>query len=159
MYRKRAQNLYVLLTVKDDLCFCNDIVELFERLEIPYDNTNWRLFSDASKKSIKAVLLHNGNTLSSVPIAYSTTIKESYENLKTILRSIQYNVQKWHVCVDFKVIAMLTGLQPGYTKFCCFLCLWTHELEQNIMYASIGPPEIKLSKENITSRKTTSPKW
>ena len=124
LYRKRAQNLHVSFTVKDDLCFCNDIVELFQRLEIPCDNTNWRLFLDAFKKSIKAVLLHNGNTLPSVPIAYSTTMKESNENLKTILTSIQYNVHKWHVCADFKVIAMLTGLQPGYSKFCCFLCLW-----------------------------------
>ena len=44
LYKKRAQNLHVLFTVKDDLCFCNDIVELFEQLEIPYDNTNWQLF-------------------------------------------------------------------------------------------------------------------
>ena len=94
LYRKRAQNLHALFTVEDDLCFCNDIVELFELLEIPYDNTNWRLFLDASKKSIKAVLLHNGNTLPSVPITYSTAMKESYENLKTILTSIQYNVHK-----------------------------------------------------------------
>jgi len=63
LYRKRAQKLHVLFTVKDDLCFCNDIAELFEQLEMPYDNTNCRLFSDASKESIKAVLLHNGNTL------------------------------------------------------------------------------------------------
>ena len=75
LYRKRAQNLHVLFTLKDDLCFCNDIVGLFEQLEIPYDNTNWRLFLDASKESIKAVLLHNGNTLPSVPIAYRTTMK------------------------------------------------------------------------------------
>ena len=44
LYRKCAQNLHVLFTVKDDLCFCNDIAELFEQLEIPYDNTNWRFF-------------------------------------------------------------------------------------------------------------------
>jgi len=80
LYRKRAQKLHALFTVKDDLCFCNDIAELFEHLEIPYDDTNWRLFLDASKKSIKAVLLHNRNTLPSVPTAYSATMKESYEN-------------------------------------------------------------------------------
>jgi len=82
LYRKRAQKLHVLFTVKDDLCFCNDIAELFEQLEIPYDNTNLRLFLDPSKESIKAVLLHNGNTVASVPIACSTTMKESYKNLK-----------------------------------------------------------------------------
>ena len=30
----------------------------------------------------------------------------------------------WHICVDLKVATMLTGLELGYTKFCCFLCLW-----------------------------------
>jgi len=30
LYRKRAQKLHVLFTVEDDLCFCNDIAELFE---------------------------------------------------------------------------------------------------------------------------------
>lgn len=123
LYRKRSQKPQVLFTRKDDLCFCNDVAKLFEQLEIPYDNSNWRLFLDASKESIKAVLLHNGNTLPSVPIAYSATIKESYENLKTILTSVQYNNHKWHICADFKIVATLTGLQPGYTKFCCFLCL------------------------------------
>ena len=124
LYRKRAQKQHVLFTVKDDLCFCNEIAKLFEQLEIPYDNTNWRLFLDASKESIKAILLHNGNTLSSVPIAYRATTKESYKNLKTILTSVQYNDHKWHICADFKVVAMLTGLQSGYTKLCWFLCLW-----------------------------------
>ena len=95
--------------------FCNDITELFEQLEILYDETNWRLFMDTSKDSIKSVLLHNGNTLPSVLIAYSTTMKKSYENLKAILTSMQYDDL---IFVQiFKVVAMLTGLQLGYTKF------------------------------------------
>jgi hypothetical protein len=28
------------------------------------------------------------------------------------------------VCGDLQVIALLLGLQLGYTKFCCFLCEW-----------------------------------
>ena len=79
---------------------------------------------DTSKDSIKSVLLHNGNTLPSVPIAYSTTMKKSYENLKAILTSMQYDDLNWHIFVDFKVVAMLTGLQLGCAKFCCYLCLW-----------------------------------
>src|SRR5215469_8872090 len=31
---------------------------------------------------------------------------------------------KWKICVDLKVIALLLGLQLGYTKFPCFLCEW-----------------------------------
>ena len=140
--------------MKDDLCFCNDIAELFEQLEIPYDSTNGRRFLDAFKKSIKSVLLHNGNTLQSVPIAYSATMKESYENLKTILTRIQFNVHKWHVCADFKVIAMLTGLQPGYTKFCCFLCLWDSRArtEQYVRKHWPARDEIKQGRHNIKQK-------
>ena len=29
-----------LFTMKDNVCFCNDITELFEQLEIPYDKTS-----------------------------------------------------------------------------------------------------------------------
>ena len=82
LYRKRAEDLLALFPMMDDLRFCNDITELFEQLEIPYDKTNRQLFIDASKDSIKAVLLHNGNTLPSAPITYSATMTESYENLK-----------------------------------------------------------------------------
>ena len=91
LYRKRPEDLFALFTMKDDLCFCNDITELFEQLETQYDKTNWRLFIDTCKDSIKPVTLHNSNTLFSLPIAYSTTMKNSYENLNAILRSIQYD--------------------------------------------------------------------
>ena len=96
-------------------------------------------------------MLHNGNTLPSIPIAYSVTMKESYENLKTILTSILYNVHKWHVCADFKVIAMLTGLQPGYTKFCCFLCLWDSRARTEHYVRKHWPAkdEIEQGKHNI----------
>ena len=37
---------------------------------------------------------------------------------------MQYDDLNWHICADFKVEVMLTGLQLGNTKFCCFLCSW-----------------------------------
>ena len=119
--------------MKDDLCFCNDITELFEQMEILYDKTNWRLSIDPSKDSIKAVLLYNGNTLPSVLIAYSTTIKESYEHQKTILTSIQYTA--------FSLAASCVYGIP--------------EQGLNIMYARISRSEMKFSKEKTTS--CTSP--
>ena len=99
-------------------------------------------------------MLHNGNTLPSVPIAHSTTMKESYENLKTNPTSIQYNVHKWHVCADFKVTAMLTGLQLGYTKFCCFLCLWDSRarIEHYVHKHWPARDEIKQGKPNIKQK-------
>ncbi len=93
-------------------------------LKIPYVSENWRLFIDSSKTSLKAVLLNNGNDLPSVPVAYATSMKETYENLKKILEKINYDHHQWSVCADLKVVAILTGLQTGYTKFCCFLCEW-----------------------------------
>lgn len=30
----------------------------------------------------------------------------------------------WKICVDLKVVALLRGMQLGYTKNMCFMCLW-----------------------------------
>ena len=43
-----------------------------------YDSQQWRLFEDASKSSLKAVLLIKGNLFPPLPVAYSTNTKESY---------------------------------------------------------------------------------
>lgn len=79
---------------------------------------------DSSKDSLKAVLLHNGNNFAAIPIAHTTVIKESYENFKLWLEQIDYNCQKWLICGDFKMIQMILGLQQGFTKTPCFICLW-----------------------------------
>ena len=47
-------------------------------LGIEHRPDEWRLFIDLSKLSLKAVLLHNGNKLPSVPIARAMHMKESY---------------------------------------------------------------------------------
>ncbi|GFG39905.1 hypothetical protein Cfor_09074 [Coptotermes formosanus] len=44
--------------------------------------------------------------------------------MKTLLQAIQYNVHQWNICGDLKVTGTLMGMQGGFTKFCCFLCLW-----------------------------------
>nr|XP_036219079.1 uncharacterized protein LOC118680996 [Bactrocera oleae] len=91
---------------------------------IPRDQFLARLFIDASKISLKAVLHHNGNKYPSVPVAHATNMKENYANLEVLLEKIQYSQYLWNICADLKVVAILTGLQGGYTKFCCFLCEW-----------------------------------
>jgi len=50
-----------------------------------YKDKEWRLFIDLLKRSLKAVLLHNGNTYAFIPIAHSTKLKETYENLQRVL--------------------------------------------------------------------------
>ena len=78
------------------------------------------MFIDSSKRSLKAVLLYNSNTVASLPIAQSVTMKETYDNLKTMLVSVKYDDHKWLICGDLKVIAIILGLQGGYSKFPCF---------------------------------------
>ncbi|GFW21037.1 uncharacterized protein TNCV_2702771 [Trichonephila clavipes] len=89
-----------------------------------YESEEWRLFIDSSKRSLKAVLLHNGNRYASVPVGHSVHLKECYGNLDFILNKLSYSDPKWTICGDLKVISMLLGQQSGYTKFPCFLCEW-----------------------------------
>ena len=60
----------------------------------------------------------------SIPLAHSVTMKETYDNLATILNHVKYEQYQWDICGDLKVIGILLGLQGGFTKYCCFLCLW-----------------------------------
>ena len=41
-----------------------------------------------------------------------------------LLDQICYEHYKWDVVGDLKMICFLTGLQGGYTKWSCYLCLW-----------------------------------
>ena len=66
------------------LTYATDIPQIFQRIDIPYCSSEWRLFIDGSIKSIKAVLLHIGNKLPFIPILYGTNTKETYETIKKI---------------------------------------------------------------------------
>ena len=81
-------------------------------------------YFDASKSSVKAVLLHNGNKVPSIPVTYAPSTKETYTTMNNILVEVDYKKYQWEVCGDFQVIAVLLGLQAGYTKYSCFLCEW-----------------------------------
>jgi len=106
------------------LVACTDVDGLMQTLNINYNPLDWRLFIDSSKLSLKAVPLHNGNTLPSIPVGHSVHIKESYENMKILMEAINYDKFKWQICGDLKVIALRLGLQQGLTKYCCFICEW-----------------------------------
>ncbi|GBN21561.1 hypothetical protein AVEN_124915-1 [Araneus ventricosus] len=93
-------------------------------LKTPCEPHKWRLFIDSSKTSLKDILLANGNDLPSIPVAYSVDTKETFENISRILDKICYHDYNWKHCTDLKVVALLTGLQTCYTKYCCFLCEW-----------------------------------
>ena len=57
---------------ENDLVYCNNICAVMDVLDHEHKTTEWRLFIDSSKTSLKAVLLHNGNKFPSVPLAYAT---------------------------------------------------------------------------------------
>ena len=123
-YRYRQKNLEEFFTMKGTLVARKDVDDLFKALNMSHCSDEWRLFIDSSKVSLKAVLLHNGNVLPSIPVAHAFGIKESDDSMKQLLQYIKYDTYKWNICPDLKVIALLLGLQLGYTKFPYFLCEW-----------------------------------
>ena len=109
-YRNREKEFRKYYAQEDQLVFCTDIRNLLHQLgQGEYDPSTWRLFIDSSKRSLKAVLLHNSNVLASIPLAHSTKLSESYETLKSVLEKIKYHEHEWQICGDLKVIGLLLG--------------------------------------------------
>ena len=111
-------------TNKDGLCFCNNATALFAKIGIKCNPHEWSLFIDSSCKSLRDVLLHNCNKLPSKPLAHSAHLKEKYSNVNLLIETFKYDQYGWEVIGDFKMIAVLTGLQGGFIKFQCYLCLY-----------------------------------
>lgn len=80
-------------------------------------------FQDSSKRSLKALLFHNGNAKPSIPVVHAVGMKETYESMQIILKLINYFQHAQNICGDLKVVAFLVGMQLGYTKYLCFLCI------------------------------------
>ena len=121
-FRYRDDEIKIYFSKACDLVYCNNVSVLMNLLNFEYDLNHWQLFIDSSKSSLKAVLLHNGNKLPSVPVANGSGMKETYENMRFLLEKIEYNKHARKISGDFKVIALLLELQLGYIKFCCFIC-------------------------------------
>ena len=81
-------------------------------------------FIDSPMRSLKCVLLHNGNQFASLPISHLTILKEKYEAMKYVLEKIGYDQHKWFICVDLKMVNFLLGQQSGFTEYPYFLCMW-----------------------------------
>ena len=81
--RDRERGLREFFTFRDksSLVYCNNIAGLIKSMGLEYDVTEWRLFIDSSSRSLKAVLLHNGNIFSSISIGHSVQIKESHNSM------------------------------------------------------------------------------
>jgi len=120
VYRKRHEDLVQFFKMERGLAACADIGGLMQTLNINHNPLDWRLFIDSSQLSLKTVLLHN--TLPSIPVGYSVHKKESCENTKILMETINYGKFKRQISGDLKVIALLIRLQQGFTKYCCFIC-------------------------------------
>ena len=145
-YRQRSQDLISNFSSDGKLCYCNDVSALFQSIGMIHNQTNRRLFIDSLVESIKAELLFNGNRYPFIPVAYSTTFKETYYNMQLILDNLNYHSHFWYVCTDVKVVALLRGLQLGYTKYCCFLCLWDSRARNKHYIGKTWPQSIEEEK-------------
>ena len=111
------------------------------------------------QRSLKGVLLHNGNVFGSVPVAYSVILKELCANLQLLLLRVNCSEHNWQVCGDFKVLTMLLGQQSGFTKFPCFLCLWDSRARVDHWTKKDWPPRenLDIGSKNVVRQSLVSP--
>ena len=131
-YRKRDELFLPYFKEDKQLLYCDNVSGLLGELDIPsYNPEEWRLFLDSSKRSLKCVLLHNGNRYGAVPIGHSTVLKEQQDDIRTVMDLLKYHQHGWIICVDLKMVSFLLGQQKGFTKFPCFLCIWDSRDRKN----------------------------
>ena len=80
--------------MENKLGYCTNIPGWFTSLGLPHNPSDWCLFIDYSKRSLKGVLL-NGNKYPSIPIAHFVHLKESYDNMELLLEAIKYSEYQW----------------------------------------------------------------
>ena len=86
---------YLFFSEEKQLVYCNDIPGLLGQLGISsYDPGEWRLFLDSSKRSLKCVLLHNGNVYGAVSVGHSTVLKEQHDDIKIVIDFLKYHEHK-----------------------------------------------------------------
>ena len=115
-FRNRQEEFQYFYSEENDLVYCGNICAVMDVLDHEQKTTEWRLFIDSSK-TMKTVLLHNGNKFPSVPIAYASNMKETYENSKILLEKIQYDKYCWTICCNLKVIALLMVCSSAILNF------------------------------------------
>ena len=130
-FRKSDELFITFLKEEKQLIYCDNVPGLFGQLGIlSYNSEEWRLFMDSSKRSLKCVLLHNGENYGAVPIGHSTVLKEQQQDIRTVMNLLKYHEHNWIICVDaqswtalFRAFsshrqpsASLTKLLPSWTR-------------------------------------------
>uniref|UniRef100_UPI00358FD4EB uncharacterized protein n=1 Tax=Myxine glutinosa TaxID=7769 RepID=UPI00358FD4EB len=160
-YRSRKEEFREYFSSDDEvsLVYCSNITGLIAAMGLAYDPTEWRLFVDSSSRSLKAVLLFNGNKIASVPVGHSVQMTENYSNMEHLLTALKYKDHNWMICGDLKVVSMVLGLQGGYTKYPCFLCLWDSRADKQ-HYVQRNWPErsgLEPGSHNVVSHALVNP--
>jgi len=83
-YRKWQNVLVQFYKMEGGLVACTDIDGLMQTLGINHYPLDSRLCTYSCSLSLKAVLLHNGNTLPYIPVSNAMRNMESYENMKIL---------------------------------------------------------------------------
>ncbi|KYN50270.1 hypothetical protein ALC62_08512 [Cyphomyrmex costatus] len=160
-YRERDSSFRKYFCKESYLTYCTDVEGLVNEFSsIPYKDTDRRLFIDSSIRSLKTVLLHNGNIYTSLSVAHSVTLKEEYNNLDFVLTKLNYNAHKWEICGDLKILTILLGQQSGFTKFPCFLCEWDSRNRQDHWTRKEWPArsEMQVGSKNVIKQHLIDPK-
>lgn len=160
-FRSRESSFLQYFRRDSSFVYCHNIEGLLLELGIPmYNSTEWRLFIDSSKRSLKCVLLHNGNLYGAVPIGHSVCLREKHGDIKRVIELLQYHKHNWTICVDLKMVCFLLGQQRGYTKHPCFLCMWDsrarekHWVERNwLPRPDLKPGDPNILHEPLVDRK------
>ena len=150
-FRHRNEKLSSFFDSYDGLCFCNDVDGLIMELGYKHRCNEWRLFIDSSKASLKAMLLHNGNSHPSIPVAHAVQLKETYETMRMLLDALRYPKYSWKICGDLRVISLILGLQLGYTKYMCFCASGIVEMTVTILVKCSGNHEKHLLQADLMS--------
>jgi len=69
--------------------------------------------------------------------------------MKLLLGKIKHDEFKWKLFGDLKVVALLLGMQLGYTKYCCLLCKWDSRDNKNHYVNKLWPKRASLTTGEI----------
>ncbi|KAJ8884539.1 hypothetical protein PR048_016396 [Dryococelus australis] len=96
-YRRREKDLLPFIRKVTDLVRCSEFGSLLKKIcpskYIPNDN---------SKRSLTFISLHSGNRYGLIKVFHSTSIKEEYTTISSVLEKLQYQVHQFFICVDLR---------------------------------------------------------
>jgi hypothetical protein len=140
-YRHHEWDLTSYFSEDGSIVYCKNISGMINLFGVHYNPSDWRLFIDSSQSSLQDVLLHNENVFTSIPVAHSIHLRETYDSLKCLLYTENYKALGWLVCADFKVIVLL------------LVCRRVHQ-EALFFYASgIARQRVSTGKTQLATKK------